>query len=84
MLIISLQIHTAIPMDPNPNITTVDPSSTFAIFQAAPTPENPSYQWDKTTSMCFRDLIMHKCHPQTIKNWKMITLISHPPFYDLD
>jgi len=44
MLIISLQIHTAIPMDPNPNITTVDPSSTFAIFQAAPTPENPSYQ----------------------------------------
>ena len=35
-------IHTANPIDPSPNITTVDPVSTFAVLQAAPTPKNPN------------------------------------------
>lgn len=30
--------HTANPIDPSPNMTTVDPASTFAVLQAAPTP----------------------------------------------
>lgn len=30
---------TANPIDPKPKITTVEPGSTFAVFQAAPTPE---------------------------------------------
>ena len=32
--------HTAKPIDPSPNMTTVDPASTFAVLHAAPTPEN--------------------------------------------
>lgn len=34
-----LQDHTAKPIAPSPNIATDDPSSTFAVLQAAPTPE---------------------------------------------
>lgn len=34
-----VQKHTANPIDPRPNMTTVDPASTFAVLQAAPTPE---------------------------------------------
>ena len=50
ILIISLRVHTANPIEPSPNIATVDPASTFAVFQAAPTPKNPSCpQSDKTT-----------------------------------
>jgi hypothetical protein len=36
------RIHTANPIHPSPNIATVDPGSTFAVFQAAPTPKNGS------------------------------------------
>lgn len=37
-----LQDHTANPIDPSPKITTVDPFSTSAVLQAAPTPKNPN------------------------------------------
>lgn len=37
-----IQDHTANPIDPSPKTTTVDPVSTFAVLQAAPTPLKPN------------------------------------------
>jgi len=36
------KVHTANPIDPSPKIATVDPGSTPAVLQAAPTPTNES------------------------------------------